>query len=81
MPCRPSISLPDFIPIIGYLDDLVIVPLGVLIVVRLIPSELMEEFRAVAAMAQERPSSRLAAALIVTIWLALGAASLYLLLR
>ena len=41
----PIDLIPDFIPVLGYLDDLVIVPLGILLVVRLIPPELMAEFR------------------------------------
>jgi uncharacterized membrane protein YkvA (DUF1232 family) len=42
----PIDLIPDFIPILGYLDDLIIVPLGIILAVRLMPSELMQEFRA-----------------------------------
>ncbi len=42
----PIDLIPDFIPILGYLDDLLIVPLGVALAVRMIPSQLMDEFRA-----------------------------------
>src|SRR5881392_1256681 len=45
----PIDLIPDFIPVLGYLDDLIIVPLGILLVVRLIPPGLMAEFRAQAA--------------------------------
>jgi uncharacterized membrane protein YkvA (DUF1232 family) len=65
----PIDLIPDFIPVIGYLDDLVLVPLGILLAVRLIPPELMVEFRA-AAMARARPVSRAGAVLIVAIWIA-----------
>jgi uncharacterized membrane protein YkvA (DUF1232 family) len=41
----PIDLIPDFIPVLGYLDDLVVVPLGILLVVSLIPPELMAEFR------------------------------------
>ncbi|MGO4815932.1 YkvA family protein, partial [Cupriavidus sp. 2MCAB6] len=41
----PIDLIPDFIPILGYLDDLLIVPAGIALAVRLIPSELMAEFR------------------------------------
>ncbi|TIW39666.1 MAG: DUF1232 domain-containing protein [Mesorhizobium sp.] len=41
----PVDLIPDFIPIIGYLDDLIIVPLGIMAAVRMIPAALMEEFR------------------------------------
>jgi len=66
----PIDLIPDFIPVFGYLDDLIIVPLGILAVVKLIPSEIMAEHRAAAAIASERPISRAAAAVIVVIWIA-----------
>src|SRR5438093_1297556 len=69
----PIDLIPDFIPVIGYLDDLLIVPLGVLLVVRLIPVELMDEYRATAARAAQRPVSRAAAGVFVAIWVAVGA--------
>lgn len=65
----PLDLIPDFIPVIGYLDDLILVPLGVLLVVRLIPDELMEEFRQRAIAAENRPVSRVTAAVFVLIWL------------
>ena len=61
--------IPDFIPVIGYLDDLIMAPLGVLLVIRLIPDELMEEFRQRAIAAENRPVSRVTAAVFVLIWL------------
>lgn len=45
----PIDLIPDFIPVLGYLDDLIIVPLGILLVVKLIPAPLMAEYRAIAA--------------------------------
>ncbi|RJG19027.1 DUF1232 domain-containing protein [Massilia cavernae] len=66
----PIDLIPDFIPVIGYLDDLVIVPLGILLVVRLIPPELMAEHREAADKASERPVSRFAAGLIIALWIA-----------
>ena len=65
----PIDLIPDFIPVLGYLDDLVIVPLGIWLVVRLIPVELMSEHRAIAAQATSRPVSRAAAGIVVVIWL------------
>ena len=65
----PIDLIPDFIPVLGYLDDLVIVPLGVLLVVRLIPLEVMEEHREAAAKATERPVSRLAAGAVIAVWI------------
>lgn len=69
----PIDLIPDFIPILGYLDDLLIVPLGILLAVKLIPAPLMAAFRAQASKTAQRPTSRAAAAAIVAIWLvALG---------
>src|SRR5216684_8606166 len=64
----PIDLIPDFIPVLGYLDDVIIVPLGILLVTRLIPREIMAEHRALAAAAQERPVSRTAAGIIASIW-------------
>lgn len=66
----PIDLIPDFIPVIGYLDDLVVVPLGVMLAIRMIPSELMDEFRKETAAAEGRPISRVAAVFIVLVWLA-----------
>ena len=45
----PIDLIPDFIPVVGYLDDLVLVPLGIRLAVRLVPADLMQEFRRAAA--------------------------------
>jgi uncharacterized membrane protein YkvA (DUF1232 family) len=66
----PIDLIPDFIPVIGYIDDLIVVPLGILLVIRLIPAEVMAEHRALAEAAQDRPVSRGAAAVIVAVWIA-----------
>lgn len=67
----PIDLIPDFIPVIGYLDDLLLVPAGIWLAIRLIPAELLEEFRA-AATARARPRSLVGAALVGAVWLALG---------
>jgi len=67
----PIDLIPDFIPILGYLDDLLIVPLGIVLAVKLIPPALMAAFRAQAEEVAQRPTSRAAAAAIVAIWIAL----------
>jgi uncharacterized membrane protein YkvA (DUF1232 family) len=67
----PIDLIPDFIPIIGYFDDLILVPLGVLLVIKLIPREIMAEHRASAAAAQSRPESHSAAVVIFCIWAAI----------
>jgi uncharacterized membrane protein YkvA (DUF1232 family) len=65
----PIDLIPDFIPVLGYLDDLIIVPLGIALVVRLIPESVMAECRLQAQAAVERPISRAGAALVIAIWL------------
>jgi uncharacterized membrane protein YkvA (DUF1232 family) len=64
----PIDLIPDFIPVIGYLDDLIIVPLSILLVIRLIPHEVMAEHRALAEATQDPPVNRIAAAVIVAVW-------------
>src|SRR5262245_53094787 len=54
----PVDLIPDFVPVLGYLDDLIIVPVGVLLAVRLVPPHLMAEFRIRAEQGKERPVSR-----------------------
>jgi uncharacterized membrane protein YkvA (DUF1232 family) len=66
----PIDLIPDFIPVLGYLDDLIIVPAGMALVLSLIPAEIMAEHRALATAAQDRPVSRTAGAIIVAIWVA-----------
>jgi len=64
----PIDLIPDFVPVLGYLDDLVIVPAGIRLTIWLIPDGLMEEFRAEAARREGRPTSVAGVALIVVVW-------------
>jgi len=64
----PIDLIPDFIPVLGYVDDIIIVPLGILLVVKLTPPEVMNEHRATADAASERPVSRIAAGVFIAIW-------------
>jgi len=79
----PIDLIPDFIPVIGYLDDLVLVPLGIALALKMIPPPVMEECRARAkeVMAQGKPVSLAAAAIIVAIWLLLAALGIFVLAR
>lgn len=70
----PIDLIPDFIPVVGYLDDLLLLPLGIWVAIKLIPAQVMEENRARAAIVSDRPVSRTAAVAIVAIWI--GAAAL-----
>ncbi len=77
----PIDLIPDFIPVLGYLDDLVLVPLGILLVVRMIPGPLMAEYREAAAERGRLPENKLAAVLVVTLWIAGVLGLAYLVLR
>ena len=72
----PIDLIPDFIPVLGYLDDLLIVPLGIYLAIRLIPPQVLAEARAEAdgwlATTAERPRNYWAAAVVVAIWLAVA---------
>jgi uncharacterized membrane protein YkvA (DUF1232 family) len=65
----PIDLIPDFIPVIGYLDDLVLVPLGLVLMLRLIPAEVLAEHRVAAASLAERPVSYAGAAGVIVVWL------------
>jgi uncharacterized membrane protein YkvA (DUF1232 family) len=72
----PIDLIPDFIPVLGYLDDLIIVPLGIYVTLRLIPEHVIADSRrkADAWLAQNRgkPRNYFAAALIVLVWVAIA---------
>ena len=76
----PIDLIPDVIPVLGYLDDLLIVPLGIALAIRLIPTALMEEFRLTAGSRSGRPVSRGAAVFIVALWVAAAGAVVFWLL-
>jgi uncharacterized membrane protein YkvA (DUF1232 family) len=65
----PIDLIPDFIPIVGYLDDLIILPCGIWLVVSLIPEEVMAEYRAKADAAGRRPVSRAGLFTIIAVWI------------
>lgn len=78
----PIDLIPDFIPVLGYLDDLIIIPLGLLLAVRMIPPQVLTEAREQASLAaqQGRLSSRAGAAIVLVMW-AIGAVILLYFLR
>ena len=74
----PIDLIPDFIPVLGYLDDVILVPLGIALVLRMIPPAVMAECRekAHAAANERKPTNRVAAGVIIAVWLLLAAAGI-----
>ena len=68
----PVDLIPDVVPVFGYLDDLIIVPLGVALAIKMIPPHVLAECREKAHEAKDRPVNRLAAVVIVLVWIALA---------
>ncbi len=79
----PIDLIPDPVPILGYLDDLVLIPLGIAVVIRLIPPDVIAECRIKAQETLQggRPVNWVAAGAIITIWLLLAALVVVLLVR
>ncbi len=79
----PLDLIPDFVPILGYLDDLILVPVGIILAVKMIPPEVMAESRLKARELRDRdrPKNWITAGIIVLVWLLLAALSVCLLFR
>ncbi|OGO27541.1 MAG: hypothetical protein A2136_06910 [Chloroflexi bacterium RBG_16_54_11] len=79
----PIDLIPDPIPILGYLDDLVLIPLGAYLAVKMIPAEVMAESRIKASevMALGKPVNKVAAAIIGVVWVGLAALAVALVYR
>ena len=70
----PIDLIPDFVPVLGYLDDLILLPLGIALAIRLIPPPVLAEcrVRATEALEHSRPVSRAAGAVVVAVWITLA---------
>jgi len=77
----PIDLIPDPIPVLGYLDDLILVPLGVALAIRMIPDEVLEDCREKARAAEGRPVNRVAAVIVVAVWVVLAALAVFLVMR
>lgn len=69
----PIDLIPDFIPVLGYLDDLIIVPLGIMLAVKMIPADAMEDCRAAAGVAlpEKKTSAILGTVIVIVLWMAI----------
>jgi uncharacterized membrane protein YkvA (DUF1232 family) len=77
----PIDVIPDFIPVIGLIDDLIFIPIALALAVRFIPHEVLADCRRRAGEIAERRTSFAAAAVIIAFWIALGALALRLALQ
>lgn len=79
----PIDLIPDPIPLLGYVDDLILIPLGIMLALKMIPPPILAECRAKAqtAMSQGKPTNRVAAIIIVAIWLLLVALTIIVAVR
>lgn len=75
----PIDLIPDFIPVLGYLDEIILLPVAIWFVLKLIPPAVLAEHRATAAAASARPSSRVGAAVIIFMWVSTALLLLWLL--
>jgi uncharacterized membrane protein YkvA (DUF1232 family) len=79
----PIDLIPDFIPVLGYLDDLILVPLGVTFALKMIPKPVLDQCRERAreSLSQDKPRNWVAASVIIAIWLLLTALVIIIVVR
>lgn len=73
----PIDLIPDFVPVIGWLDELILLPLGIALAIKLIDPDVLQDLRTRASKSESAQSSYLGGTFVVTIWIGLAAAALY----
>jgi uncharacterized membrane protein YkvA (DUF1232 family) len=77
----PLDLIPDPIPVLGYLDDLILIPLGIALAIRMIPPPILAECREEAREAKDGPVSKVAAVVVIAVWIALAALAVWIVAR
>jgi uncharacterized membrane protein YkvA (DUF1232 family) len=77
----PVDLIPDPIPVLGYLDDLVIIPLGIALAIKMVPPQILAECREGARGVKDRPVGKVAAVVVVAVWIALAALGVWFVAR
>ena len=77
----PIDLIPDPVPVLGYLDDLILIPLGVALAIKMIPPAVLAECREKARDAKDRPVNKVAAVVVVAVWIGLAMLALWLAAR
>ena len=77
----PIDLIPDVVPVLGYLDDLILIPIGVALAIKMIPKPVLAECREKACDAKDRPVNRVAALVVVVVWIALAVLAVLLVAR
>ena len=79
----PIDLIPDFIPVLGYLDDLILIPLGIMLVIRMIPAEILAEChqKSEAIVGRATRAGKIAATVIVLIWILSAALTVWLIIK
>ncbi len=72
----PIDLIPDFIPVLGYVDDVILIPIGIYVGIRLIPPDVLAECRERAATVREKPVSRVGMVIVIMLWIILAVGAL-----
>ncbi|CAN5763590.1 hypothetical protein BH23ACT11_BH23ACT11_19880 [soil metagenome] len=77
----PIDLIPDPIPVLGYLDDIILLPLGIALAIRMIPADVLSDCRENVRTVEDKPVNKTAAAVVILLWLLLAATAVALVLR